>query len=71
MNYTNKYAVHQFIYIAQPGKRLLGVVGGVDYSTAQINKKGNNTVSLSFVALNSMQSHLEPDHWGTNILHST
>lgn len=50
MDYTNKYAVQQFIYIAQPGKRLLGVVGGVDYSTAQINKKGNNTVSLSFVA---------------------
>lgn len=53
MNYTNKYAVQQFIYIAQPGKRLLGVVGGVDYSTAQINKKGNNTVSLSFVAYES------------------
>lgn len=53
MNYTNKYAVQQFIYIAQPGKRLLGVVGGVDYSTAQINKKGNNTVSLSFVAYKS------------------
>lgn len=46
MNYTNKYAVQQFIYIAQPGKRLLGVVGGVDYSTSRINKKGNNTVSL-------------------------
>lgn len=53
MDYTNKYAVQQFIYIAQPGKRLLGVVGGVDYSTAQINKKGNNTVSLSFVAYES------------------
>lgn len=53
MNYTNKYAVQQFIYIAQPGKRLLGVVGGVDYSTAQINKKRNNTVSLSFVAYES------------------
>lgn len=53
MNYTNKYAVQQYIYIAQPGKRLLGVVGGVDYSTAQINKKGNNTVSLSFVAYES------------------
>ena len=53
MNYTNKYVVQQFIYIAQPGKRLLGVVGGVDYSTAQINKKGNNTVSLSFVAYES------------------
>lgn len=53
MNYTNKYAVQQFIYIAQPGKRLLGVVGGVDYSTSRINKKGNNTVSLSFVAYES------------------
>lgn len=53
MDCTNKYAVQQFIYIAQPGKRLLGVVGGVDYSTAQINKKGNNTVSLSFVAYES------------------
>lgn len=53
MDYTNKYAVQQFIYIAQPGKRLLGVVGGVDYSTAQINKKGNSTVSLSFVAYES------------------
>lgn len=53
MDYTNKYAIQQFIYIAQPGKRLLGVVGGVDYSTAQINKKGNNTVSLSFVAYES------------------
>ena len=53
MDYTNKYAVQQFIYIAQPGKRLLGVVCGVDYSTAQINKKGNNTVSLSFVAYES------------------
>ena len=53
MNYTNKYAVQQFLYIAQPGKRLLGVVGGVDYSTVQINKKGNNTVSLSFVAYES------------------
>lgn len=53
MDYTNKYAVQQFIYIAQPGKRLLGVVGGVDYSTSQINKKGNNTVSLSFVAYES------------------
>lgn len=53
MDYTNKYAVQQFIYIAQPGKRLLGVVGGVDHSTAQINKKGNNTVSLSFVAYES------------------
>lgn len=53
MDYTNRYAVQQFIYIAQPGKRLLGVVGGVDYSTAQINKKGNNTVSLSFVAYES------------------
>lgn len=53
MDYTNKYAVQQFIYIAQPGKRLLGVVGGVDYSTAQINKKGNNTVSLSFIAYES------------------
>ena len=29
MDYTNKYAVQQFIYIAQPGKRLLGVVGGI------------------------------------------
>lgn len=61
MNYTNKYAVQQFIYIAQPGKRLLGVVGGVDYSTAQINKKGNNTVSLSFVAYESFNG--EKNAW--------
>lgn len=48
MNYTNKYAIQQFLYIAQPGKRLLGVIGGVDESTVQINKKANNTFTLSF-----------------------
>lgn len=48
MNYTNKYAIQQFLYIAQTGKRLLGVIGGVDESTVQINKKANNTFTLSF-----------------------
>ena len=50
MNYTNQYANQQFLYIAQTGKRLLGVIGGVDETTVQIEKKANNTYTLSFTA---------------------
>lgn len=50
MNYTNQYANQQFLYIAQTGKRLLGVIGGVDETTVQIKKKANNTYTLSFTA---------------------
>ena len=39
MNYTNQYANQQFLYIAQTGKRLLGVIGGVDETTVQIEKQ--------------------------------
>lgn len=48
MKYHKGKAEQQFIYIAKPGKKLLGVLNGVNYSSVSLTKNANNTYELTF-----------------------
>ena len=48
MYYYNGKADEQYVYIATPERRLMGVLNGVDESTARVVKNAQNTYELSF-----------------------
>jgi len=48
MYYYNGKADRQYIYIATPERRLLGVLNGVDEESARVVKNAQNTFELSF-----------------------